>query len=192
VASIKDFDRQLLGLLDGLYVSPDDPACLAALADYLSELGPTPVRPGDVPDWLRLAWLASLRRDRAEGLRGVSRFSSSALYPFLYSTSGAIHGRTGRAVQSGWAVREDISGWLSERRPPGSDLGLDYDGSTVVGGLTCWVNEPYPTCDDALAQARRQAAALTARNECVGVGLRESYHGHGTFRVLLLPPAEAR
>jgi hypothetical protein len=162
-------------LLLELLADAGEPAGLAALADWLNDLGPTPVgRPQEIPNWLRLGWLAARRRD------GIAHEAW-----FRRRLRGADAGPEpprlrGPYIQSGQEVWQDINRWLGDQRAGWS---LDHEGSTVVGGLTGFASEPYATLKDAQAQA----ALLAGRAGCVGVGLRESHHGSGTVRVLLLP-----
>jgi hypothetical protein len=82
---------------------------------------------------------------------------------------------------AGWAVTNDMEHWLA--RPPYSWWCLDHHGSVVVSGLLCFASEPYATHET----ARLQAAALTGKAGCVGVGLPQGAWHRRTVRVLLLP-----
>jgi hypothetical protein len=95
------------------------------------------------------------------------------------------HARKGtRRLSDEWSVIRDMDGWLNgEGYKSGCYWGLDHHGMTLVGGVVCFVSEPYAT----LETARLQAMCLADKVMCIGVGLAESRWGKGTVRVLLLP-----
>jgi hypothetical protein len=93
----------------------------------------------------------------------------------------------GRLVTSGSEVAEEINCWLevADGRRYQLSVYLDHWGSTVIDGLTCFVNEPYEDLDAALNHLRPLAELVC----CEMRGSAESFHGHGTVRVTLHPPA---
>jgi hypothetical protein len=130
MAKVMAADPTLFGLLQDAAGCPDDPLPLLALADYLTEAGPGPVRLGEVPNWLRLAWLRARRGDADRRWRGLT---------------------------SGWGVLMDVDEWLG--RQSGTHYWrLDHHGGTTVGGLACFASEPYADLGAAREQARCLAA----------------------------------
>ncbi len=120
-------DPVLFGLLQDAAGCPDDPLPLLALADYLSERAPTPVRLGHVPDWLRRAWPKARQGDPGRGVF--------------------------RGLTAGGAVLMDMGEWLRGQSAT-RYWQLDHAGSTDVGGLECFASEPYATLEVAREQAR--------------------------------------
>jgi hypothetical protein len=159
-------DPLLMAMLGAAVEDPADPLPQMALADYLTEQGPGPVRRDVMPGWLRLAWVKARKGD-PRGPRD-----------------------SWRRLTEGWSVLMDVHSWLRvQGEKAGYYWGLDHHGITTVGGLECFVSEPYGT----LETARQQARLLAAKAGCVGVGLAEGHWARGTVRVLLLPmPDEAR
>jgi hypothetical protein len=153
-------DPLLVAMLGAAVADPADPLPQMALADYLTEVGPGPVRQGHVPDWLRRLWLKARKGD-PRGPRD-----------------------SGRRLTDGWSVLMDLRSWLSDQgEKAGYYWSLDHHGVTIVRGLECFASEPYGD----LATARAQAGVLAAKAGCVGVGLDEGHWARGTVRVLLLP-----
>jgi hypothetical protein len=152
--------KALDAMLDFLREHPGDPATLVALADLLTEAGPTPVQLGECPNWLRLSWLRLHR-------------------------PGPGRGAGGRRTD-GWSVLCQLDRWLGEALGRGWPGPFDHHGRTRVGRHLCFVSEPYAD----LADARAQAAALGEKLRTVGVGLPEgAWTGGRTVRVLVFPPA---
>jgi hypothetical protein len=153
-------DPLLLAILADIAAHPEDAVPALALADYLLEMGPGEVRQGRCPEWLRRAWLRARKAD------------------------ARTRRDSWRNARIGWGVLMDMEAWLAgQAERQGRYWQLDHHGSTLVGGLECFANEPYAD----LETARAQAQVLAAKAGCVGVGLAEGHWARGTVRVLLLP-----
>lgn len=154
----------LLAALAGAPGTPQDPASLAALTDYLSEQEPSRVRRVRLPNWLRLAWLRAFPSPKRR------RHNDS----WWRTDPGRL--------TDGPSVAMEMHVWLGEASPDGEEWYLDHWGTTEVAGQVAFVSEPYATWDT----ARAQAAFLAGRVGCIGVGLpRGAWHPR-TARVLLL------
>jgi hypothetical protein len=120
----------LLGLLADAACGPNDPLPQLALADYLTELGPGPVRRGELPRWLQRAWLRSRRGEDAGPYGGVD-----------------VEG----------IILLDLEDWFRRTAAPRAWY-LDHAGATEVGGLPGFASEPYGPLEVARGQARLLAA----------------------------------
>jgi uncharacterized protein (TIGR02996 family) len=146
------------GFLRELADRPGDCGTLGAFADWLEEQGPTPVRKGHLPRWLR-------DLVRAKGLPSGAKAS-----PWPGPTAGAA---------------AEVASWLGgqvgglRRR-----AGFDGWGSTVICSRLCLVNESAGPVEDAFAYLRPLAGHLS----CPLAYCRQSWHGGGAGRVLLFPP----
>ncbi len=115
--------------LASLARQPDDDLA-DFFGDWLDAQGPTPVRLGHLPNWLRLGWLRAVRpspRPRAQGRH-----------------------------LNGGSVAMEIDAWLAGHRL----LALDHWGATVVAGRPCLVTEPYSTLPEVLRQCRALALVV--------------------------------
>jgi uncharacterized protein (TIGR02996 family) len=159
-------DDRITGFLVTIRDDFDDDGLRRIFADFLDELGPTPVRGHRVPKWLRMAWA----RNRPDPVRRWGQGTSAS------------------------AVWEELKEWLG--RPLGRQAllsGVSHDGSTVVGGYRCWVTEPFAGEEAALRYLRplaRHLGAVDAFSRCTWHAREQTWPGR-CVRILLFPPPSA-
>lgn len=152
-------EPMLLRWLECLEASPTDLVLRAAFADWLDERGPTPVWLHHLPNWLRLAWVRTRR--------------PTDVIP--------------RSSPSSWSVAQEIDRDVSAfNARAGRWCSLDHWGTTILGGVVAFVNEPYAKDPDAQVMFDGLAGRVGAAHGYA----RGSAWGNGTMRVLLFPPLE--